>query len=102
MTDAHPKLTRLRAQISKLAEDIEGLREGVRPESEALAAVDPHIQQMAESVRIQPFAFAHTPGGGNPVYRCIRKTATCMPASSSPTSSGPASTMKSRRSTRAA
>ena len=67
MTDAHPKLTRLRAQISKLAEDIEGLREGVRPESEALAAVDQHIQKMAESVRIQPFAFAHTSGGGDPV-----------------------------------
>lgn len=67
MTDAHPKLTRIRGQILNLAGDITGLRDGVRPESEALAAVDRHIESMAASVRINPFAFAHAGGGGEPV-----------------------------------
>lgn len=67
MTDAHPKLTRIRTQILKLAGDITGLRDGVRPESEALAAVDRHIKSMAASVRINPFAFARGGGGGDPV-----------------------------------
>jgi len=47
--------------------DITGLRDGVRPESEALAAVDRHIESMAASVRINPFAFAQAGGGGEPV-----------------------------------
>jgi hypothetical protein len=67
MTDAHPKLTRIREQILNLARDITGLRDGVRPESEALAAVDRHIELMAASVRINPFAFAHVGGGGEPL-----------------------------------
>jgi len=35
MTDAHPKLTRIRAQIANLAVEAAELRDGVRPESEA-------------------------------------------------------------------
>lgn len=67
MTDAHPKLTRIRAQIANLAVEAAELRDGVRPESEALAAVDRYIESMAASVRINPFAFAHVGGGGDPV-----------------------------------
>lgn len=67
MTDAHPKLTRIRGQIVNLAGEISGLRDGVRPESEALAAVDRHIESMAASVRINPFAFAHAGSGADPV-----------------------------------
>jgi len=67
MTDAHPKLTRIRVQIANLAVEIAGLRAGVRPESDALAAVDRHIESMAASVRINPFAFAHVGGGGEAV-----------------------------------
>lgn len=67
MPDLHPKLTRIRAQILKLAGDIQELRHGVRPESEALAAVDRHIELMAAGVRLHPFAFAHESGGGEPV-----------------------------------
>lgn len=62
MTEAHPKLAPIRAQISKLAEEIEGLREGVQPESEALAAVDRHVDKMAASVRVDPWVFAHGTG----------------------------------------
>jgi hypothetical protein len=40
MIDAHPKVTRIRGQALNLADDISGLRDGVRPESEALVAVD--------------------------------------------------------------
>lgn len=67
MTDTHPKLTRIRAQILRLAGDIQELRHGVRPECEALAAVDRHIELMAAGVRLHPFAFAHGSGGGDPV-----------------------------------
>lgn len=67
MTDAHPKLTRIRGQILNLAGGISRLRDGVRPESEALAAVDRHIESMAASVRINPFAFARAGSGPDPV-----------------------------------
>ncbi len=65
MKDAHPTLTRIRAQISKLAEQIGSLRHGALPEVDALAAVDRHIESMAASVRVKPFVFAQ--GGGDPV-----------------------------------
>jgi hypothetical protein len=39
----------------------------MRPESEALAAVDRHIESMAASVRINPFAFAHAGSATGPV-----------------------------------
>ncbi|MDY0981320.1 hypothetical protein [Stenotrophomonas sp. CFBP8994] len=65
MKDAHPTLTRIRAQIYALAEQIGILRQGALPKVGALAAVDRHIQSMAASVRVKPSAFAQ--GGGEPV-----------------------------------
>nr|WP_313287029.1 hypothetical protein [Stenotrophomonas pavanii] len=64
MTDYLPKVTRIRAQIQKLADDIRDIRDGMPPKEEALAAVDAHIQREAAKVTIRPSAFI---GGGEVV-----------------------------------
>lgn len=64
MTDYLPKVTRIRAQIQKLADDIHDIRNGMPPKEEALAAVDAHIQREAAKVTIRPSAFI---GGGGEV-----------------------------------
>ena len=64
MTDYLPKVTRIRVQIQKLADDIRDIRNGMPPKEESLAAVDAHIQREAAKVTIRPSAFI---GGGGEV-----------------------------------
>lgn len=61
MTDYSPKLSRVRAQIEKLADEIRDLSNGMPPKEGALAAIDAHIEREAAKVSIRPSAFT---GGG--------------------------------------
>lgn len=56
MTDYLPKVTRVRAQIEKLADEIRNQRDGMPPKEQALAAIDAHIEREAAAVTIRPSA----------------------------------------------
>lgn len=64
MTDYLPKVTRVRAQIEKLADEIRDQRAGMPPKEDAFVAVDAHIEREAAKVSVRPSAFF---GGGGEV-----------------------------------